>query len=75
MPTTSTFLPVGAFGTFVVLGPPVFVSFFVPWSPAAMLLMKLNFRTAGQSVALAAMLYLVYYAAQLLLLFWAARPW
>lgn len=63
-----------AFGTFLVLGPPVFTSFFVPWSPAAMLLAKINMRSIGQTVALGCMLYLIYYAGLILFSWWSTRP-
>ena len=63
-----------AFGLFLVLGPPIFVSFFIPWSPAANLIRQINMRTPGQVVALAAMIYLVYYAGWLGLTWWSFRP-
>lgn len=63
-----------AFGSFLMLGPPVFVSFFVPWSPAAQLLNKINAKTAGQAVALACSLYLLFYAGYLLYHWWSVRP-
>lgn len=63
-----------AFGTFLALGPPVFVSFFVPWSPAAQLLNRINFKTVGQAVALGCSLFLLYYAGIVLLSWWHARP-
>jgi hypothetical protein len=63
-----------AFGTFLVLGPPVFISFFVPWSPAAQLLARINMKTLGQVVALGCSLYLLYYSGQILYAWWSARP-
>lgn len=63
-----------AFGLFLVLGPPIFTSFFIPWSPAAQLIARVNAKTIGQSVALGVMLYLLYYAGFLGLTWWQARP-
>lgn len=62
-----------AFGTFLVLGPPVLLAFFVPWSPAAQLLVRINAKTLGQAVAMACALYLLYYAYQILVSWWASR--
>ena len=62
------------FGTFLVLGPPVLSSFFVPWTPAARLLYRLNARTLGQIVAGACALYLLYYAGMISYTWWMSRP-
>lgn len=63
-----------AFGTFLVIGPPVFTSFFVPWSPSAQLLQKINAKTIGQAVAFGCTVFLLYYAYHLLSAWWSFRP-
>src|SRR5262245_18810168 len=61
-------------GLFLVVAPPVLTSFLVPWSPAGMLLQKINARTWGQLVVVAASSYLIYYSYIILNAWWGARP-
>jgi hypothetical protein len=63
-----------AFTAILVLAPPSLVSFFIPWSPAGMLLQKINARTWGYPVIIGAALYLIYYSFQIQWSWWAAQP-
>jgi hypothetical protein len=58
----------------VVLAPPSLVSFLIPWSPAGMLLQKVNLRTIGYSVVIGCALYLLYYSYHIQTSWWAAQP-
>ena len=63
-----------AFTAILVLAPPSLVSFLIPWSPAGMLLQKVNARTWAFPVIIGCALYFLYYAFQLQWAWWAAQP-
>ena len=63
-----------AFTAILVLGPPSLVTFLIPWSPAGMLLQKVNARTWAFPVVIGAAVYLIYYSIQLQWAWWAAQP-
>lgn len=62
-----------AFTAILVLAPPTLVSFVIPWSPAGMLLQKVNAQTWGYAGVVGAAIYLVYYSFQLQYSWWAAQ--
>jgi hypothetical protein len=62
-----------AFTAILVLAPPTLISFLIPWSPAGMLLRKVNAQTYGHAVVVFASIYLVYYSFQLQYSWWAAQ--
>lgn len=64
----------GAFTAILVLAPPSLTSFLIPWSPGGMLLQKINARTWGYTVIIAASLYLIYYSFEIQYSWWAAQP-
>jgi hypothetical protein len=63
-----------AFTAILVLAPPSLVSFLIPWSPAGMLLQKINARTWGYTVITVAALYLLYYSFDIQYAWWASQP-
>jgi hypothetical protein len=63
-----------AYTAILVLAPPSLVSFLIPWSPAGMLLQKVNARTWGYLVVIGCSLYLLYYSFQIQLSWWLAQP-
>jgi hypothetical protein len=63
-----------AFTAILVLAPPSLTSFLIPWSPGGMLLQKINARTWGYSVIIAASLYLIYYSFEIQYSWWAIQP-
>jgi hypothetical protein len=63
-----------AFTAILVLAPPSLVSFLIPWSPAGMLLQKVNARTYAFPVIIGCALYLLYYSFQIQWSWWAAQP-
>src|SRR3712207_6640465 len=63
-----------AFTAIMVLAPPTLVSFLIPWSPAGMLLQKINARTSGYTVITVAALSLLYYSYDIQYAWWAAQP-
>jgi hypothetical protein len=63
-----------AYTAILVLAPPSLVSFLIPWSPAGMLLQKVNLRTIGYSVVIGCALYLLYYSYHIQTSWWAAQP-
>nr|WP_255603313.1 hypothetical protein [Oscillochloris sp. ZM17-4] len=63
-----------AFTAILVLAPPSLTSFLIPWSPGGMLLQKINARTWGYSVIIAASLYLLYYSFEIQYSWWAIQP-
>lgn len=71
---TSNWVVAGAFTAILVLAPPSLTSFLIPWSPGGMLLQKINARTWGYSVIIAASLYLLYYSFDIQYSWWAAQP-
>lgn len=63
-----------AFTAILVLAPPSLVSFLIPWSPAGMLLQKVNARTWGYAVVIGSSLFLFYYSWSLQMSWWLAQP-
>jgi len=63
-----------AFTAILVLAPPTLVSFLIPWSPAGMLLQRVNAQTWGHIAVVGASIYLLYYSFQLQYAWWAAQP-
>jgi hypothetical protein len=63
-----------AFTAILVLAPPSLTSFLIPWSPGGMLLQKINARTWGYGVIIAASLYLIYYSFEIQYSWWASQP-
>ncbi|MDZ4720767.1 MAG: hypothetical protein SH847_20110 [Roseiflexaceae bacterium] len=63
-----------AYTAILVLAPPSLVSFLIPWSPAGMLLQKVNMRTIGYTVVIICALYLLYYSYWIQTSWWAAQP-
>jgi hypothetical protein len=63
-----------AYTAILVLAPPSLVSFLIPWSPAGMLLQKVNMRTIGYIVVIGCALYLMYYSYYIQTAWWAAQP-
>ena len=62
-----------AFTGILVLAPPSLVSFLIPWSPAGMLLQKINARTWGYTVITVAALFLLYYSFDIQYAWWSAQ--
>ncbi len=60
-----------AFTAILVLAPPSLVAFLIPWSPAGMLLQKINARTWGYTVIVIAALFLLYYSFDIQYAWWA----
>ena len=63
-----------AFTAIVTFVPPILVSFVIPSSPAAMLLQRLNLRTASFPVIVVAAGYMLWYMFDLQWAWWAAQP-
>ncbi len=63
-----------AFTAILVLAPPSLTSFLIPWSPGGMLLQKINAKTWGYGVIIAASLYLIYYSFEIQYSWWAIQP-
>ncbi|HEU5091012.1 MAG TPA: hypothetical protein VFT99_26355, partial [Roseiflexaceae bacterium] len=63
-----------AYTAILVLAPPSLVSFLIPWSPAGMLLQKVNLRTIGYAVVIGCAVYLLYYSWYIQTAWWAAQP-
>lgn len=63
-----------AYSAILTLAPPALMAFVIPWSPAGMLLQKINARTWGQWVVAACAFYLLYYAADVFYSWWAVQP-
>jgi hypothetical protein len=70
--TSNTMVAV-AFTAIMVLAPPALVSFLIPWSPAGMLLQKINARTWGYTVITVAALFLLYYSYDIQYAWWSAQ--
>lgn len=62
-----------AFTAILVLAPPTLISFLIPWSPAGMLLQRVNAQTWGHAAVVCASIYLLYYSFQLQYSWWAAQ--
>jgi hypothetical protein len=71
---TSNKIVAMAFTAIMVLAPPSLVSFLIPWSPAGMLLQKINARTWGYTVITVAALFLLYYSYDIQYAWWLAQP-
>lgn len=71
---TSNLYIAAAFTAILVLAPPTLISFLIPWSPAGMLLRKVNAETYGHAVVVMASIYLLYYSFQLQYSWWSAQP-
>jgi hypothetical protein len=63
-----------AFTAIMVLAPPSLVSFLIPWSPAGMLLQKINARTWGYTVIVVCAMFLLWYSFQIQNAWWLAQP-
>jgi hypothetical protein len=63
-----------AFTAIMVLAPPSLVSFLIPWSPAGMLLQKINARTWGYTVIMVAAMFLLWYSFQIQHAWWQVQP-
>lgn len=63
-----------AFTAILVLAPPSLTSFLIPWSPAGMLLQKINARTYGYVAVIGCALFLFYYSYRLQTAWWSAQP-
>ncbi len=70
---TDNKLVASAFTAIMVLAPPSLVSFLIPWSPAGMLLQKINARTWGYLVVVACAVILVYYSFTIQYQWWASQ--
>jgi hypothetical protein len=71
---TSNTIIAAAFTAILVLAPPSLTSFLIPWSPGGMLLQKINARTWGYGVIIAAALFLIYYSFEIQYSWWASQP-
>lgn len=71
---TSNKIVAVAFTAIMVLAPPSLVSFLIPWSPAGMLLQKINARTWGYLVVIFAAMVLVYYSFFIQYQWWSVQP-
>lgn len=66
-------LVAAAFTVLLTLAPPSLTSFLIPWSPAGMLIQKVNVRTWGYAVVIACSLFFLYYSAEIQYRWWAAQ--
>jgi hypothetical protein len=71
---TSNLIVAAAYTAILVLAPPALVSFLIPWSPAGMLLQKVNARTYAFPVIIGCALFLLYYSYRIQWAWWAAQP-
>lgn len=71
---TTNVVVAAAYTSILVLAPPSLVSFLIPWSPAGMLLQKVNARTWAFPVIIGCALYLLYYSYQIQWSWWSAQP-
>ncbi|HEY0739641.1 MAG TPA: hypothetical protein VGD69_32250 [Herpetosiphonaceae bacterium] len=71
---TSDIPVAAAFTAIMVLAPPSLVSFLIPWSPAGMLLQKINARTWGYTIIMVAAMFLLYYSFTIQNAWWQAQP-
>lgn len=62
-----------AFTAIMVLAPPSLVSFLIPWSPAGMLLQKINARTWGYTVIMVCAMFLLWYSFQIQNAWWMTQ--
>lgn len=71
---TENWIVAVAYTALMVLAPPSLVSFLIPWSPAGMLLQKIQARTWAFPVIIGCAGYLLYYSYQLQWAWWSAQP-
>lgn len=71
---TDNHIVAAAYTAILVLAPPALVSFLIPWSPAGMLMAKINMKTIGYSVVASCSIYLMYYSYWIQTSWWAAQP-
>jgi len=71
---TDHWIVAAAYTAILVLAPPSLVSFLIPWSPAGMLLQKVNARTWAFPVIIGCALFLLYYSYQIQWSWWSAQP-
>lgn len=71
---TSNKIVAMAFTAILVLAPPSLVSFLIPWSPAGMLLQKINARTWGYTVIMVCAMFLLWYSFTIQNAWWLAQP-
>ncbi|HWQ11772.1 MAG TPA: hypothetical protein VNL77_03175, partial [Roseiflexaceae bacterium] len=71
---TSNWIVAAAYTAILVLAPPALISFLIPWSPAGMLLQKVNARTWAFPVIIGCALFLLYYSYRIQWAWWAAQP-
>jgi hypothetical protein len=71
---TANTLVAAAYTAIMVLAPPSLVSFLIPWSPAGMLLQKVNLRTVGYTIVIGCSAFLLYYSYYIQTAWWAAQP-
>lgn len=70
---TDNVMVAAAFTALLVLAPPSLVSFLIPWTPAGMLLQKINGRTWGYLAVVACALFLLFYSFQVQWSWWMAQ--
>lgn len=71
---TSNTVVAAAFTAILVLAPPSLISFLIPWSPAGMLLQKVNARTFAFPVIIGCAAFLLFYSYRIQMSWWAAQP-
>jgi hypothetical protein len=71
---TANVIVAAAYTAILVLAPPSLISFLIPWSPAGMLLQKVNARTWAFPVIIGCALFLLYYSYQIQYSWWSAQP-
>ena len=71
---TNNKLIAAAYTLILVLAPPSLTSFIIPWSPAGMLLQKINAKTIGYPVIVASSLILLWYSYTIQTQWWATQP-
>lgn len=64
----------GSLTLLMTLAPPALISFLIPWSPAGMLLLKINGRTWGYWICGGSSIFLVGYSIHFHKLWWSAQP-
>ncbi len=71
---TPNMIVAAAYTAILVLAPPALVSFLIPWSPAGMLLQKVNARTVGYAVVIGCAAFLLWYSYYIQMSWWKAQP-
>lgn len=62
-----------AYTAILTLAPPALMAFMIPWSPAGMLLQKINARTWGYAIVITAALFLLYYSFEIQWSWWSSQ--